>query len=266
MKTRVRFAAIVAVLALLIGFLTDRELTRGLSFDALLTLRHAVFGDRHQDRASDVVVVNIDENTFLAPGFADQPFAFWAPQFASVLDAIDAAGAKVIGADLLFSTTAEIVKPGHDRPLRASLHRLGAAQRIVLAQAFFDRDRTIGPHKFLALLVGYQKNIRSVNVQTGVDGVVRSLPLWQGTGADGKAIPTFALTIAQRAGVDLENVPSDMRFLAPNYGDVVVAPVYAFQSVYQCAGAGVAAIEALKMALPARSCCSALPSTSRIAK
>ena len=33
MKTRVRFAAIVAVLALLIGFLTERELARGLSFD-----------------------------------------------------------------------------------------------------------------------------------------------------------------------------------------------------------------------------------------
>jgi len=246
MKTRVRFAAIVAVLALAIGFITERELARGLSFDSLLTLRHMTFGDRHRDQPSEVVVVNIDENTFLAPGFADQPFAFWAPQFASVLDAIDAAGAKVIGADLLFSTTTEFVKPGHDRPLRASLHRLGMAERIVLAQAIFDGGRAIGPHKFLAPLVGYQKNIRSVNVQTGVDGVVRSLPLWQGTSADGKAIPTFALTVAQRAGVDLAKVPPDMRFLAPNYGDVVIAPVYAFQSVYQCAGAGAEAIEALK--------------------
>ena len=69
MKTRVRFAAIVAVLALLIGFLAERELTRGLSFDALLTLRHAVFGDRHQGQVSDVVVVNIDEDTFDAQGF-----------------------------------------------------------------------------------------------------------------------------------------------------------------------------------------------------
>jgi adenylate cyclase len=246
MKTRVRFAAIVAVLALLIGFITERELTRGLSFDALLTLRHAIFGDRHQDQASDVVVVNIDENTFHAPGFVDQPFAFWAPQFAAVFDAIDGAGAKVIGADLIFSTTAEIVKPDHDRPLRASLHRLGAAERIVLAQAIFDGNRPIGPHKFLAPLVGYQKNIRSVNVQTGVDGVVRSLPLWQGAGGDGKAIPTFALTLAQRAGVDPAKVPTDLRFLAPNYGDAMVAPVYAFQSVYQCAGAG--AVEPLKAA------------------
>src|SRR6185436_2317268 len=129
MKTRVRFAAIVAVLALLIGFLTERELTRGLSFDALLTLRHMTFGDRHRGLSSDVVVVNIDEDTFRAPGFLDQPFAFWAPQFAAVFDAIDAAGAKVIGADLIFSTTAEIVSPGHDRPLRASLYRLGTAER-----------------------------------------------------------------------------------------------------------------------------------------
>jgi adenylate cyclase len=248
MKTRVRFAAIVAVLALLIGFMTERELTRGLSFDALLTLRHAVFGDRHQDQASDVVVVNIDENTFRAPGFVDQPFAFWAPQFAAVFDAIDGAGAKVIGADLIFSTTAEIVKPGHDRPLRASLHRLGAAERVVLAQAIFDGNRPFGPHKFLAPLVGYQKNIRSVNVQTGVDGVVRSLPLWQGTGGDGKPMPTFALTLAQRAGVDPAKVPTDVRFLAPNYGDALVAPVYAFQSVYQCAGAGADAVEPLKAA------------------
>jgi adenylate cyclase len=248
MKTRVRFAAIVAVLALLIGFMTERELTRGLSFDALLTLRHAVFGDRHQDQASDVVVVNIDENTFRAPGFVDQPFAFWAPQFAAVFDAIDGAGAKVIGADLIFSTTAEIVKPGHDRPLRASLHRLGAAERVVLAQAIFDGNRPFGPHKFLAPLVGYQKNIRSVNVQTGVDGVVRSLPLWQGTGGDGKPMPTFALTLEQRAGVDPAKVPTDVRFLAPNYGDALVAPVYAFQSVYQCAGAGADAVEPLKAA------------------
>ena len=115
MKTRVRFAAIVAVLALLIGFITERELTRGLSFDALLTLRHAVFGDRHQDSTSDVVVVNIDENTFGAPGFVDQPFALWGPQFAAVLDALDTAGATVIGIDLIFATTAEKVKPGHDR-------------------------------------------------------------------------------------------------------------------------------------------------------
>ena len=39
-----------------------------------------------------------------------------------------------------------------------------------------------------------------------------------------------------------------MRFLAPNYGDAMVAPVYAFQDVYQCAGASANGIEPLKAA------------------
>jgi CHASE2 domain-containing sensor protein len=75
MKTRVRFAAIVAVLALLIGFLTERQLAYGLSFDALLTLRHIVFGDRHSTPDPQVVVVNIDDATFISPGFRDTPWA-----------------------------------------------------------------------------------------------------------------------------------------------------------------------------------------------
>jgi adenylate cyclase len=247
MKTRVRFAAIVAVLALLIGFITERELTRGLSFDALLTLRHMVLGDRHQGQASDVVVVNIDENTFGAAGFVDQPFALWAPQFATVLDALDTAGATVVGIDLIFATTAEKVKPGHDRPLWASLGRLGAAERVVLADASFGK-RYLGPHKYFAALVGYQKNIRSVNVPIGVDGIVRYLPLWQGTGGKETTIPTFSPTLAQRAGFDLEKLPTGMRSMAPNYGDAMVAPVYAFQAIHQCAGAGAQGIESLKAA------------------
>ena len=247
MKTRVRFAAIVAVLGLLIGFLTERELTLGLSFDALLTLRHMIFGDRHQVQASNVVVVNIDEDTFDAPGFDDQPFALWAPQFATVLDALDGAGAKVIGIDLIFATTAEKVKPGHDRPLWASLGRLGAAERVVLADASFGK-RYLGPHKYFAALVGYQKNIRSVNVPIGVDGIVRYLPMWQSTGGNGTTIPTFSLTLAQRAGFNLEKLPTGMRSMAPNYGDAMVAPVYAFQAIHQCAGAGAQGIENLKAA------------------
>src|SRR5687768_5284578 len=107
MKTRVRFAAIVAVLGLAIGFATERFLATGLSFDALLTLRHAVFGDRHDISDSEVVVVNVDDDTFHSPAFENTPFGLWGPQFATVLDALDRAGAKVIGADLIFSATSE---------------------------------------------------------------------------------------------------------------------------------------------------------------
>ena len=229
MKTRVRFAAIVAVLALVIGFTTERELTYGLSFDALLTLRHAVFGDRHPIPDTDVVVVNIDGDTFKDPAFRDVPWALWAPQFAKVLDGLDHAGAKVIGADIIFSTTAEKVIRGYDRPLYASLHRLAADERIVLAQTDVGGKIVFGPHRFLQPLVGGQKNIRSVSVSIGFDGVVRYAPLWQGGGD-----PAFALTIAERAGFDPQQLPANLRYLWPNYADAAVAPVYTMQDVYKC--------------------------------
>jgi class 3 adenylate cyclase len=245
MSTRVRFAAIVAVLALVIGFATERYIAYGLSFDALLTLRHMVFGDRHRAPDTQVVVVNIDEATFAAPGFKETPWALWAPQFATVLDGLDRAGAKVIGVDIIFSTTVETVMRGHDRPFFEVLHRLAAAERVVLAQTDAG-NRFLGPHRVLQPIVGYQKNIRSVNVPIGFDGVVRYMPLWQAGAGDGPEVPAFALTLAQRAGFDLARLPVNLRFVAPNYADAVVAPVYAFQDVHQCAGEG--AIEALKAA------------------
>jgi class 3 adenylate cyclase/CHASE2 domain-containing sensor protein len=233
MKTRVRFAAIVAVLALVIGFATERFLTYGLSFDALLTLRHIVFGDRHPEHDTDVVVVNIDNDTFRAADFRDVPWALWAPQFSKVLDGLDQAGAKVIGADIIFSSTVETVMRGYDRPLYASLHKLAAAERIVLAQTDVGGNVVFGPHRFLQPLVGGQKNIRSVSVSIGFDGVVRSVPLFQGGGD-----PAFALTVAQRAGIDITQLPADLRYLWPNYADAAVAPVYTMQDVYQCVADG----------------------------
>src|SRR5262245_44266967 len=247
MKARARFAAIVAILALLIGFLTEYFLTTGLSFDALLTLRHAVLGDRHQVSKSPVVVVNIDEATFHAPGFEGYPIALWGPQFAKVLDALDRAEVKVVGADLVFAATAETVPElrGRDRPLREVLQRLGTSQRIVLAETDVG-GRILGPHRTFAMMVGYQKNIRKANVRVGSDGIVRSVPLWQ-PGGDGTQIPAFALTIAERAGLDPATLPGDLPFLPSNYADASVAPVYSMQGVYECANLN--AIDALKAAL-----------------
>ncbi|MBA4096366.1 MAG: hypothetical protein C0484_06285 [Rhodospirillum sp.] len=244
MKTRVRFAAIVAVLALLIGFLTERELTRGLSLDALLTLRHMIVGDRHLAGDSPVVVVNVDEGTFGSSGFKGYPMALWGPQFATVLDALDRADAKVIGADIVFAATAETIPElrGRDLTFREVLKRLGARGRIVLAETDVG-NKIIEPHRSFGMMVGYQQNIRRPNVRVGIDGVVRQVPLWQ-PGGDGSEVPAFGLTIAERAGFDLARVPENMRFLAQNYGDATVAPVYAMQDVYQCAIGG--SIESLR--------------------
>ena len=236
MKTRVRFAAIVAVLALAVGLLTERYLAYGLSFDALLTLRHALFGDRHASEAPQVVVVNIDDATFDAPPFK-KPFAFWAPQFATVLDAIDASGAKIIGVDLIFATTVETEPAlrGHDRPLRASLARLSTDGRVVLAETDAGGE-VFGPHESYRRIRVIDGAIRSANVHIGLDGVVRYVPLWHGVGET--RTPSFALTVAERAGFDAGQLPQNLRYFAPNYGSAFVAPVYAFHDVHQCAASG----------------------------
>src|SRR5919109_259054 len=249
MWVRVRFAAIVAILALLIGYGTERFLAAGLSYDALLTLRHMVLGDRHPEEDPPVVVVNMDEETFASAGFRDIPLALWGPQFATVLDGLDRAGAKVIGVDIIFATTVETVPllRGYDRPFMQVLQRLGATERIVLAQTDAG-GKILAPHKIFQTVVGHLRNIRSANVPFSRDGVVRAVSLWQagGEGSGTDKIPAFALTIAQRAGFDPGRLPEGMRVMTPNYGDRVIAPEYAMQDVHRCASAG--AIEPLAAA------------------
>src|ERR1700741_2722012 len=103
-SARLGLALIAALVGLLCGFALEKQLSSGLSFDALLTLRHMLLGDRHAPDASRVAVVTIDESTFADPAFADMPMALWAPQFATMLSALDQVGAAVLGVDLLFAT------------------------------------------------------------------------------------------------------------------------------------------------------------------
>ena len=236
---RIQLGILAALIAFGCGILQERYLSAGLSFDALLSLRHAVFGDRHAPQDSRVVVVAIDEATFADPAFRDTPMALWAPQFATVLDALDRAEARVIGADILFTAWTEKIVAGHDKPLIDTFKRLGASGRIVLAQALDGNSgKLVGPHRVFTLMVGGQKNIRSVNVKQDKDGVVRHMAVLQAgqSVADPAAVPAFALTLAQRAGLDLGTVPPGMARLSPNYGDVVVAPAVPMREVLACAG------------------------------
>jgi adenylate cyclase len=238
-SARLGLAIIAALIGLLCGFALEKRLSSGLSFDTLLTLRYMLLGDRHAPDASRVAVVTIDEATFADPAFADMPMALWAPQFAKVLNAIDQAGAAAIGVDLLFATTAEGIAPGHDRPLMAELQRLGAQERIVLAQANVG-GKVIGPHRIFTIIVGGQKNIRSVAVTIDRDGVVRHVPLLQSGGSlsDPAAVPAFALTLAERMGFDRAALPPDRLRVSPNYSDRQIAPAYAMRDLYACAVAG----------------------------
>ncbi|HWA50376.1 MAG TPA: adenylate/guanylate cyclase domain-containing protein [Dongiaceae bacterium] len=248
-SARLGFAIIAALIGLLCGFATEKRLSAGLSFDTLLTLRHMLLGDRHAADASRVAVVTVDEATFADPAFADTPMALWAPQFAKVLSALDEAGAAVIGVDLLFATTTSSIEGmrEYDKPLRAVFQRLGAQERIVLAQANVG-GKMIGPHRIFAFVVGGQKNIRTIAVTADRDGVVRHVPLLQSGRnlSDPESIPAFALTLAERTGFDHATLPSDRLSVSPNYSDRQIAPVYGMQDLYACAQAGD--IAALKKA------------------
>ena len=235
---RIQLGALAALIALFCGMALERYLSAGLSFDALLGLRHLAFGDRHAPEDSRVVVVAIDEATFADPAFKDIPLALWAPQFAEALDRIDRADPAVIGADILFTATVEKTIPGHDKPLIEAFRRLGAAERIVLAQAKVgNNDQMIGPHKIFAYIVGGQRNIRSITVTQDKDGVVRHMPLLQ-AGRDVRdpaAVPGFALTLARRAGLDPDALPEGAARLSPNYADVAIAPTYPMRGLLACA-------------------------------
>jgi class 3 adenylate cyclase/CHASE2 domain-containing sensor protein len=240
-SARLGLAIIAALIGLLCGFALEKRLSSGISFDTLLTLRHILLGDRHAPDASRVAVVTIDEATFTDPAFADTPMALWAPQFAQVLGAIDQAGATVIGVDLLFATTTMNIKGlrDHDKPLIAEFQRLGAQGRIVLAQANVGGKMT-GPHRVFALVVGGQKNIRTIAVTADRDGVVRHVPLLQSgrSLSDPASVPAFALTLAERAGFDRAALPPERLSVSPNYSDRQIAPVYAMRDLYACAEAG----------------------------
>lgn len=235
-RLRLPLTALTALVALVCGVLIERHLSAGLSFDALLTLRHIVYGDRHGPEESRVAIVTIDEATFADPAFRNTPMALWSPQFAKVIAALDRAGATVIGADILFTTTAETIVPGLDKPLLAEMRRLGQADRIVLAQAPVG-GKMIGPHRQYVLMVGGQKNIRSIAVTVDRDGVVRHMPLLQAGRDldDPAAMPGFAATLAQRAGLDLATLPRGLARLSPNYADRRIAPTYAMRDVHACA-------------------------------
>ena len=56
-QSRIRLGALAALVALTCGMALERYLSAGLSFDALLSLRHLVYGDRHAPGESRVCLL-----------------------------------------------------------------------------------------------------------------------------------------------------------------------------------------------------------------
>ncbi len=203
-----RDAAAIILVALVCGVfsaLPPVNLIHGWSIDALTALRWRVFGARLDPAATPVAVVAIDEETYQTPPFKGSPTLTWTTEIGRVLTAVIDGGAKVVGFDIVFPTSIELSEipfgddvvgtrmRGFDRDFLLSLRKGAAAGKVVLGETLRG-DR---PSSGQQIAVGRQKNIRTLNIYTDPDEVVRRVPL--AFPGDGTKMPSMALELASRA-------------------------------------------------------------------
>jgi class 3 adenylate cyclase len=152
--------------------------------------------------------VALDEETYRTPPFAGTPAITWTREIGQVLTAVLDGGAKVAGFDIVFPTSIEQSEiPFGDGTLGARLRgfdrdflralALGAhAGKVVLGEAQHREYPTL-PAPGQRIAVGQNDNIRSLNVYSDPDDVVRRIPL--SVTVDGKAEPSMAVELAARA-------------------------------------------------------------------
>ena len=204
-----------------------------LGIDFLLPVRHLLYGPMYPAARSNAVVVSIDEETYRTPPFSETPRVAWTPMLAKVVAAVDRAGPRVIGLDMIFPTSLDRPEllPGYDKPLLRVLFEAGRAGRMVLGNVRLSQQ-TIDPYKGLRLAVGGAANIRPLNLLLDADNVVRRYPA-AFPDEGGGAIPSFAAELARRAGA---KVGSD--FLINYNTGANDIPAYSFADLYACVEAG----------------------------
>lgn len=195
----------LVVVAILAHPLFDR--LEGLSIDLLFWLRNWT-SPPHVERAqSPSVVVAIDEKTYQTEPFVGVPKVFWSQEIAHVINALVDGGAAVIGFDVILSTSVEPFIKGYDRNFRTALKKAADLNRIVLGSTTLG-EHSVAPLDVYKLLVR-GRNIRSLNVISDADGVIRHLPLMfraaqektedkAGVPSDTKLVPSMSLTLASR--------------------------------------------------------------------
>ncbi len=184
----------------------------GFSIDSLFWLRHQVVGPQGDPAGSPTAVIAIDEETYRRPPFNGLPKALWTPQLAQVIDRTLAAGALVIGQDIILPTSIERFVKGYDRPYLLSLRKASREGRMVLGKVQ-HLAKPISPFPGYSYAVGHGRNIRLVNLFRDRDGVIRRVPLAFDTAqADGgrQLQPSLPLELAARAlGLEPGLVPGE---------------------------------------------------------
>lgn len=144
-------------------------------------LWHILAGFRTEARY--VVIVAIDNDTLLE--FRDEPLAFWGPRFAQGIKVLRKAGAKIIGLDYLFTTSAESwFKKSemwdsdrgrtYDIPMRVQL----ATGKVVLIGWVTSPDQgesqlLLPTEDYLFALPGGTLDVGLANFYSDQDGVIR---------------------------------------------------------------------------------------------
>jgi len=235
-RRRRRITTAVA-LALLTGFVATLPTARAFDLrgiDFLLPLRHQLFGPLFPPAKSDVVIVAVDEQTFNSPPFAGTPKVAWTPYLGYVIDAVDAAGPKAIGLDVIFPTSLD--RPelllGYDRPFLLALRRAADENRIVMGQARLS-GQSLAPYPGQIMAARGQDNLRLLNLMMDDDDVVRRY--WRAfANQEGGETPSFGVELAKRAGARMPKHDFIINFNT-GAGDV---PVYSLVDLYACADAG----------------------------
>ena len=222
---------------LVVGLLATLPISRAYDrrgIDFLLPLRHQLFGPLFPPSKSDVVIVAIDEQTYKTDPFANTPKVAWTPYLGYIIDAIDKAGPKAIGLDMIFSTTLD--RPelllGYDRPFLIALRNAADQGRIVMGQTRLS-GATLGPYAGQVMAVKGQDNLRLVNAYKDDDDVVRRY--WRSFANQGGGEQlSFGTELARRAGA---KVPAKDFIINYNTGPGDI-PVYSVADLFACVEAG----------------------------
>lgn len=204
------FVAIVAIALISSALLASPALNGlpGLSIDALTALRWRLIGNKHAPSDSPTVVIAVDEDTYRASPFRGTPTAAWTREIARVLTAVVDGGARVVGFDVVFANSIEESEiafnnetvgermRGFDRDFLRALATAANAGKLVLGEVQHGDDFVL-PAAGQRVAVGQQRNIRSLNVYSESDGVVRRVPLL--FDRDGASVPSMSLELASRA-------------------------------------------------------------------
>jgi adenylate cyclase len=225
-----------------------RDHADGLTIDALYRLAHQAGVERAVPADDRTIIIAIDEETYRRPPFAGLPQALWTPQVATVLNAVLDGGAKVVGLDTIFSTSASSVMPNYDKELRQALNRGGKEGRIVLGSVQ-HQVHPISPDRGLVMAVGGAGSVRATNALEDSDGIIRRMPL--GFQTKNGFETSFAAEIYRRAsGRDLQvsaagaiidgQVPVGVsgNALAIDFMPTkAMPPLYSFADLFACAEA-----------------------------